>query len=162
MLCEKKCADELIQIGFDGFGFGGWPLNDQNELVVDILKYTAELMPDDLPKYAMGLGRPEGILECYNMGYRLFDCVIPTREARHGRLYVKDEDFYHFYYINDEKYRRDQRPVSEQCGCFCCQNYSRAYLQHLFKAGDSLGYGLATIHNLYFYTEFMKELEGLD
>lgn len=168
---RKECADALIDIGFDGFGFGGWPLNNDGELIEDILEYTASLMPDNLVKYAMGLGKPEGIAACVKMGYNLFDCVIPTREARHNRLYIFSEeyasaadidvesDFYKYYYLLDDKYRRDSRPVSSICDCYCCKNYSRAYLRHLNIIGDSLGNRLATIHNLRFYTMLMEVLQ---
>ena len=153
---RKKCANALIEIGFDGFGFGGWPLDSAGNLTEDILAYTASLMPDHTPKYAMGLGRPEGILACLKMGYNLFDCVIPTREARHNRLYVFNDDFYEHFYPLDDIYRRDPRPISHLCDCHTCANYSRGYLRHLLSIGDSLGHRLATIHNLRFYTMLME------
>ena len=155
---RKECADALIDIGFDGFGFGGWPLDSDGQLTYDILEYTASLMPDHLPKYAMGLGRPEGIVNCLKMGYNLFDCVIPTREARHNRLYVFNDDFYEHFYPLDDIYRRDPRPVSDVCDCHTCLNYSRGYLRHLLAIGDSLGQRLATIHNLRFYTMLMEKI----
>lgn len=174
-ILRKECADALISIGFDGFGFGGWPLDDKNNLIYDILAYTAELMPDNLVKYAMGLGKPEEIVACRKMGYNLFDCVIPTREARHNRLYIFSDEynslgdidstdlnsrgFYEYYYITDDKYRRDSRPVSKLCDCDCCKNYSRAYLRHLASIGDSLAHRLATMHNLRFYTQLMDLLK---
>ena len=154
---RKECADALIEIGFDGFGFGGWPLDSAGKLTEDILAYTASLMPDNTPKYAMGLGRPEGIVSCLKMGYNLFDCVIPTREARHNRLYVWGGDFYEHFYPLDDIYRRDPRPVSDLCDCHACRNYSRGYLRHLLATGDSLGNRLATIHNLRFYTMLMEK-----
>jgi len=159
---RKRCAEALIEIGFDGFGFGGWPVANDGSLIEDILAYTASLMPDDKVKYAMGLGKPDGIIKCAKMGYDLFDCVIPTREARHNRLYVfngGDDPFaYSHYYILDNKHRRDDRPVSESCGCPLCTKYSRAYLFHLYKVGDSLAYRLATMHNLRFYTKLMEKI----
>lgn len=108
---RKYCASELIKIGFDGFGFGGFPVDSKGNLVDDILELTAQLMPDDKPKYAMGLGKPDGIIKCVKWGYNLFDCVIPTREARHNRLYVFDDESslkYHCYYILDEKHIREK------------------------------------------------------
>ena len=155
---RKECAEALIEIGFDGFGFGGWPLDSQGRLTEDILAYTASLMPDHTPKYAMGIGRPEGIVACHKMGYNLFDCVIPTREARHNRLYVFNEEFYEHFYPLDDIYRRDPRPVSDLCDCHTCRNYSRGYLRHLLNIGDSLGLRLATIHNLRFYIMLMERL----
>jgi queuine tRNA-ribosyltransferase len=160
---REKCAKALAEIGFDGFGFGGFPVNDDGELVEDILKLTADLMPDNKPKYAMGLGKPDGIIKCHEMGYDLFDCVIPTREARHNRLYVfnetdKDSLKYSHYYVLDKKYIRDEAPVSEYCDCLTCTKYSKAYLYHLYKIGDPLAYRLGTIHNLRFYTQLMEKL----
>ncbi|WP_228202552.1 tRNA-ribosyltransferase family protein [Acinetobacter baumannii] len=161
---RDKCADALKEIGFDGYGFGGFPVNGQGELVEDILAYTASLMPNETPKYAMGLGKPDGVVSCYKMGCNLFDCVIPTREARHNRLYVFDEESddtlkYRHYYILDEEHIREKTPISKQCDCLTCRNYTRAYLYHLYKVGDSLGYRLATIHNLRFYTQLMEKLQ---
>jgi len=157
-------------MGFDGFGFGGWPVASDGSLIEDILAYTASLMPDDKIKYAMGLGKPDGIIKCVKMGYNLFDCVIPTREARHNRLYVfgdeadkenasvQDSFAYSHYYIMDEKHIREDFPVSKDCDCMTCRKYSRAYLYHLYKVGDSLAYRLATIHNLRFYTMLMEKI----
>ena len=164
---RKACAESLAAMGFDGFGFGGWPLDEQG-LMVDILRYVAELVPDPAVVYAMGVGRPEEIVLCTRMGYRLFDCVIPTREARHQRLYVWKENpaqadldtaFYRFHYILDDVHQRDTRPVDVHCDCPCCSRYSRAYLRHLFKVGDQLGQRLATLHNLRFYSRLMERLQ---
>ena len=167
---RKECANALIDIGYKGgFGFGGWPLDEQGQLCEDILAYTAELMPDGI-KYAMGIGKPENIVKCVKMGYNLFDCVIPTREARHNRLYIfneifekkehitLDNNFYKYYYILDDSNRRDPRPVSSLCDCLTCTNYSRGYLRHLVSIGDSLGLRLATIHNLRFFSMLMETL----
>ncbi|MDD3242683.1 MAG: tRNA guanosine(34) transglycosylase Tgt [Eubacteriales bacterium] len=166
---RRECAQALISLGFEGFGYGGWPLDQENRLVLDTLALTASLMPDHLPKYAMGLGRPEEIVALHRLGYDLFDCVIPTREARHGRLYTfaKEEpdeqgDFYRFLYIVDEDYCTDSRPIEEGCDCHTCKNYSRAYLRHLFKAGDSAALRLATIHNLRFFSRLMEKLRAED
>jgi len=167
---RKECAGALLQMGYYGFGFGGWPLTEDGRLTEDILAYTAELIPDSMVKYAMGVGKPENIVACVKMGYNLFDCVIPTREARHNRLYVfKPEfetradadltrDFYEYMYPLDDIYRRDPRSVSAICDCHTCSNYSRAYLRHLLSIGDVLGSRLATIHNLRFFTMLMEML----
>ena len=120
-------------------------------------------MPEGTPKYGMGLGKPDGIIKCAEMGYNLFDCVVPTREARHHRLYVfedgrEDTLRYAHYYALDDMNIRDDSPVSARCDCLTCRRYSRGYLHHLYKAGDSLAYRLATIHNLRFYTQLMEKL----
>lgn len=162
---RKKCADELIGMGYGNFGFGGWPLDEEGTLMEEILAYTAELMPTGSIKYAMGIGKPENIVACVKMGYNLFDCVIPTREARRGRLYVLNgEDvyggkkFYSYHYILDEKHRRSKEPVCPLCDCYTCINYSKGYLRHLASLGDGLANRLATIHNLRFFTKLMDEL----
>lgn len=166
---RMECGERLRAIGFDGFGFGGWPLDSTGALRDDILQAAADAMGDSPVKYAMGLGRPEEIVRCVKMGYTLFDCVIPTREARHQRLYVfkKGMDnpdavmdgsklFYKFLYIMDDPHRRESGPIDETCDCPLCRNYSRAYLQHLFKVGDSQAYRLASAHNMRFYGRVME------
>lgn len=168
---RAACGRQLEEIGFDGYGFGGWPLGAKGELRPDILKMAADAMPDGKVKYAMGLGRPEEIVACVEMGYSLFDCVIPTREARHQRLYVFSEGcenpdavrtlgsrFYHFHYALDDRHARDGRPVDENCDCALCRRHSRAYLHHLFRVGDPAAMRLATAHNLRFYGRLMELL----
>jgi len=165
---RKRCADGLLPLGFDGYGFGGWPLNAEGGLAADTLAYTASLMPNHLPKYALGVGSPEHLVRCREMGYGIFDCVLPTRDARHHRLYCTDpeqKDGYSYLYILDDRHKRDPRPISETCDCLCCTRFSKSYLHHLFKIQDSLALRLATIHNLRFYSRWMdrireKEAEG--
>ncbi|MFZ5916200.1 MAG: tRNA guanosine(34) transglycosylase Tgt [Chloroflexota bacterium] len=166
---RAECAAALREIGFDGYGFGGWPLDAQGKLAEEILALTARLMPDDLPKFALGVGKPENIVRGFQMGYRIFDCVLPTRDARHGRLYafssphsdgidVFQADFYRLVYPRDKKHKRDARPISELCDCPCCRDYSLGYLHHLFEIGDALALRLATLHNLSFYNRLMDRL----
>jgi queuine tRNA-ribosyltransferase len=163
---RRECAQALVEIGFDGFGFGGWPLDGEGKLLDDILALTAQSMPDEGVKYAMGLGRPEEIVRCARMGYDLFDCVIPTREARHRRLYtftkedVTQPNFYRFLYIMDDEHAADPAPIDPTCDCPCCRNHSRAYLRHLFKLDDPLAYRLATLHNLRFYSTLMERIRA--
>jgi queuine tRNA-ribosyltransferase len=170
---RDACAEGLLPLGFDGFGFGGWPLTPDGDLADEILAHTAHITPDHLPRFALGVGKPEHIVRCYQMGWRIFDCVLPTRDARHGRLYVFDApssheidllapSFYHFVYIRDEKHKRQKGPMSEACDCPCCQRYSLAYLHHLFNIEDSLGLRLATLHNLRFYTQLLERIAQLD
>ena len=168
---RMECGRRLEEIGFDGYGFGGWPMDASGQFRLDILKMAADAMPDHKVKYAMGLGRPEEIAALVEMGYTLFDCVIPTREARHQRLYtwlpgmdtpegVRRDDgrFYKFLYILDEEHRREDGPVDPDCDCVLCKNHSRAYLHHLFKVGDPYALRLATAHNLRFYGRLMELL----
>jgi queuine tRNA-ribosyltransferase len=161
-----QCAEALIDIGFDGYGFGGWPLDLEGDLAHATLAYTARLMPDELPKYALGVGSPAAIVRCTEMGYSIFDCVLPTRDARHQRLYCfepndSDPFAWSFLYIQDKKHKRDARPVSEVCDCACCTQVSRSYLHHLFEIQDGLAMRLATIHNLRFYAQLMEKLRRL-
>lgn len=164
---RRRCAEALLEIGFDGYGLGGWPLDAEGRLLADIIAYTAELSPDNLPRFALGVGKPENVVTCARLGYHLFDCTIPTRDARHRRLYIfqadrlddvdlSRDDFYSALYIQDEKYARDPGPVSEVCDCLCCTSYSRAYLHHLYAIRDTLATRLGTIHNLRFYTQLME------
>jgi len=164
---REECAEALLEIGFDGYGFGGWPIGEGGRLVESVQR-VAELLPNDSPKWALGIGKPEHVVAAARFGYGLFDCVIPTRDARHQRLYVYRDsphdalsgtpDFYECVYIQDNKHTRDKAPVDEGCDCFCCRSYSRAYLHHLFKVGDSLAQRLATLHNLRFYTRLVEVL----
>ena len=152
---RAMCADKLIEIGFDGYGFGGWPMKE-GKLDVEMLKFVADLMPDDKIKYALGVGKPKEIEECYEYGYKLFDCVLPSRDGRHGRLYLTDGKEID---LRKEKYVRDTRPIDEDCGCRVCQKYSRSYLHHLFLIRDSLAGRLATIHNLSVYMDVVNKLK---
>ena len=166
---RKRCAEELLEIGFDGFGFGGWPIDNKGNLTTEILKYTADLVPDSFVKYGMGIGKPENIVESFKLGYNLFDCVIPTRDARNKRLYVFKQtpketdimgspDFYKNIYMYDKKHFNSRVPVSLFCDCYTCKNYSLSYLYSLFRLDDSLAIRLATIHNLRFYSQLMEVL----
>ena len=165
---RRECAERLIEMGFDGYGYGGWPIVEGNQLA-DTLELVSQILPTSKPKYALGIGKPENIVKCVNMGYDLFDCVIPTRDARHRRLYVFSEkpessplsgsDFYKYLYLQDKKHINDKRPLEEDCDCLCCRSgYSRAYLYHLFQIEDALAYRLATIHNLRFYARLMEAI----
>lgn len=169
---RRRCAEALLPLEFDGFGFGGWPLTPEGTLASDMLAYTASLTPDDAPRWALGIGSPEHVVACYDMGWRLFDCVLPTRDARHGRLYAWNADsleavdlraaeFYHFVYVRDEKHKRQYEPISPACDCPCCREYSLSYLHHLFDLDEALGLRLATLHNLRFYAQLMQKLAGL-
>jgi queuine tRNA-ribosyltransferase len=162
---RKECANSLLQIGFDGFAYGGYPISSDGRLMSDILKLTRDLIPSRFPMLALGVGQPENILECLRMGYELFDSSIPTRDARRGRLYSLQElphpkaggrNWLSYVYIQDIKHAKTKRPISSDCDCSTCRNYSLAYLHHLFKINDCLYQRLATIHNLTFITTRIK------
>ena len=168
---RKECAQALVEIGFDGFGFGGWPLTPDGELLTDVLRWVVEALPADAPKHALGVGRPDHVVRAHALGYTIFDSSLPTRDARHNRLYVyrpgfpehgtaAGEDFYSTLYILDDRYHADREPIDPSCDCPACTRYSRAYLHHLFKVGDSSAERLATLHNLRFYVRLIAALRG--
>jgi queuine tRNA-ribosyltransferase len=158
---RKLCADGLLEIGFDGYGYGGWPLDSDGKLLEDMLGYTREIIHPEYPMHALGVGHPEYVLRCYELGYQMFDSALPTRDARRGRLYCFTGpeglagDWFEYLYINDQKHIKSALPISEHCDCYTCHTYSRGYLHHLFKINDHLFYRLTTIHNL----RFMSMLE---
>ncbi|KKQ59318.1 MAG: Queuine tRNA-ribosyltransferase [Parcubacteria group bacterium GW2011_GWD1_38_16] len=168
---RKKSAEKLIKIGFDGYAVGGVSVGEPREEKIKIIKLCAQILPKNKPIYVMGYGRPDEIVEAVKFGADMFDCVIPTREARHGRIYILNEkrrlkiknlnskNFYKTLQITNNKYRLDAKPLDKNCQCYTCQNYSRAYIHHLFKTKEPLGQRLATIHNLHFYLYLIKQLQ---
>ena len=151
---REQSAAALTDIGFDGYAIGGLsvgePLDERNQ----VLDTTTPLLPQDKPRYLMGVGTPEDIIESVRRGIDMFDCVIPTRHARTGFLYTDTG----IVKIRNAKYKEDTRPIDETCGCYTCQHYSRAYLRHLDKCKEILGARLNTLHNLHFYQNLMKEI----
>lgn len=165
---RKRCTDALVEIGFDGYGFGARHVDSDGNFLSEVLEYTASIIPEDSLRFALGIGTPEDIVRSAEMGWDMFDCVIPTREGRHGKLFIwkRDADifggsFYETMNINNEKFRNDFSPVDSNCDCALCKNYSRSYLRHLFMMGEPLGMRLAAIHNLKFYMELMEKLRNL-
>ncbi len=166
---RQRCAEALLEVGFDGFGFGGWPLDTNNQLLADIIGYTREFIPDEFPMHALGIGHPVNVLASYDLGYDLFDSAMPTRDARHGRLYKFNYsedtagaglvgDWFSFAYVDNERNIRSSAPISEYCDCPCCSRYSLGYLHHLFKQGDPLFMRLATLHNLRFMVQLTERI----
>ena len=166
---RRKCAEALLEIGFDGFGFGGWPLDGSGNLLTDILAYTRSLVPPEFPMHALGVGHPYNVLACWELGYGIFDSAMPTRDARHGRLHTftypagvdggLNGEWLRYLYINDERHIRSDRSLSPYCNCPVCRNYSAGYLHHLFKMNDSLFLRLATIHNLSFMAQLTDRIQ---
>jgi queuine tRNA-ribosyltransferase len=167
---RRICAEALLEIGFDGFGYGGWPIDEQGQLVRDMLQLSRELVPRQFPMHALGVGHPASVVECARLGYHLFDSALPTRDARRGRLYCLTAEapelsgdvksWLDFIYIQDERHIKDSRPVSEFCTGPCCTRYSRGYLQHLNRIEDALYPRLATIHNLLFMRRLTTLLQA--
>lgn len=160
---RKRCAEALLEIGFDGYGFGGWPLDSAGKLLNEILEYTRSLIPGKYPIHALGIGHPHNVLAGYRLGYGIFDCAMPTRDARHGRLYtftqpagldggLNGDDWLKYQYINDERHIKANLPITPYCDCPTCTHYTAGYLHHLFKMNDGLFLRLATLHNLRFMT----------
>ncbi len=148
--------DGLVDIGFDGYAIGGLSVGETEEERIMILDHLQPRMPQDRPRYLMGVGRPEDIVEAVRRGVDMFDCVMPTRNARNGHLFTQWGDIR----IRNAKHERDTRPIDETCDCYTCQHYSRAYLRHLDKCGEMLGSQLNTIHNLHYYQSLMKGLRA--
>ena len=169
---RAECTQRLTEIGFDGLGYGGWPITQEGYFNYAVAKTIADNSPDDYLLYGLGVGKPEEVVGCTKLGYTIFDCVLPTRDARHKRLYVykadsMDEiktegDFYSYYVPDKEAHYQDTRPVSTACDCLLCANYSRAYLAHLFRIKEVTAMRLATIHNLRFYSLLMEKLRATD
>jgi queuine tRNA-ribosyltransferase len=149
---RRKSAEELIEIGFDGYAFGGWPLDGEGAFMQELLGFTADLMPADKPKYAMGVGTPLDIMQSVLLGYDLFDCVMPTRNARHGTFFTSSGKVR----IVAEQYKDDTKPLDDKCECSTCKHFSRAYIRHLYNVGDPTGKVLGTFHNLFYYVDLMK------
>ncbi len=151
---RQVSAQGLIDIDFDGFAIGGLSVGEPKDLREQVLQATTPLLPKDKPRYLMGVGKPEDILEAVLLGVDMFDCVMPTRNARNGYLFTWDG----VVKIRNAKHQFDTTPLDPDCGCYTCQNFSKAYLRHLDKCGEMLGSRLNTIHNLYFYQAFMQQI----
>ena len=150
---REKSAMDLGKMDFDGFAIGGLAVGEPANVMYDITDFTTDLMPENKPRYLMGVGRPENILESIERGIDLFDCVMPTRNARHAILFSWEG----VLNVRNSKFKDDFSRIDENCDCFTCANYSRAYLRHLFNAGEILAMELASIHNLHFYIELVSE-----
>ena len=145
--------NELIKIDFDGYAIGGLSVGEPKEEMNKIVEFIAPKMPKDKPRYLMGVGTPEDLVFSIGHGVDMFDCVMPTRNARNGWLFCRHGDIK----IKNAKYRDDLMPIDPDCDCYTCQNFSRSYLHHLFKIGEMLGSRLNTLHNLFFYKKIMLE-----
>jgi len=164
---RAECASELLAVGFDGYGYGGWPLDKEGNLVEDIVGFTREVIPAEFPMHALGIGHPYNLVKTYHLGYRLFDCAMPTRDARHGRLYRLREgaafeqgQWLEYVYPEDQRHIRQQDSIEPGCGCTVCQHYSLGYLHHLQQINETLYARLATIHNLHFMARIIQHLGG--
>ncbi|MCL4157677.1 UNVERIFIED_CONTAM: hypothetical protein GTU68_014388 [Idotea baltica] len=144
----------LTDIGFDGYAIGGLSVGEPAEEMYKVLKHLAPKMPDDKPRYLMGVGTPENLVTAVHYGIDMFDCVLPTRNARNGWLYTKTG----VVKIRNAKYEMDTRPIDEDCACSTCKQFSRSYIKHLLKTNEILGARLATVHNLHFFLDLMAQM----
>ncbi len=151
---RDESMQELVNINFDGYAIGGLSVGEPKEDMLRILKHTTPQLPQDKPRYLMGVGTPEDIVTAVSQGVDMFDCVMPTRNARNGMLFTRNGDIK----IKNAKFRVDTRPLDPQCACYTCRNFSRAYLHHLHRLNEILGSRLNTIHNLHYYQELMEGL----
>jgi queuine tRNA-ribosyltransferase len=148
---REKSARELVELDLDGYALGGFSVGETKRLMYDLIEQTAACLPEEKPRYLMGVGTPADLLRCVKLGVDMFDCVMPTRNARNGYLFTRQGKLI----IKNARYAQDTRPVDPTCACYTCQHYSRAYLRHLFVSEEILGPRLNTIHNLHYYMDVM-------
>jgi queuine tRNA-ribosyltransferase len=147
-----RSLDEICSIGFDGYALGGLSVGEEKEQMYGVMECCGPLMPQDAPRYIMGIGAPEDLIEAIWHGFDMFDCVMPTRNARNGMLFSSQGRIN----IKAKIYEEDQGPLDQECGCHVCRNYSRAYLRHLYRANEILSSNLNTYHNLYYFLNLMQ------
>ncbi|MCK9491050.1 MAG: tRNA guanosine(34) transglycosylase Tgt [Sulfurimonas sp.] len=150
---REKSAKELCELDFDGFAIGGLSVGELNNEMYDTVEHTTQFMPKDKPRYLMGVGTPEDLIENIERGIDMFDCVMPTRNARNGTLFTS----FGKINIKGASFKEDNSPVDPECKCLTCQRYSRAYLNHLFRTREITYFRLATLHNLHYYLNLMRE-----
>lgn len=150
---RQKSAEDLLKLDFDGYAIGGLAVGEPTDIMYDLVDFTTDLMPEDRPRYLMGVGRPENILNAIERGVDMFDCVMPTRNARNSNLFTLNG----VLSMRNARYKNDFSPVDDSCGCYTCNNFTRAYLRHLFISGEILALELASIHNLHFYLNLVRQ-----
>ena len=159
---RKESAERLVEMEFPGYAIGGLAVGEPREVTREMIARTLEILPKDKPRYVMGVGYPDEIEEYAKMGVDMMDCVLPTRAARHGLLFMREPGASEVKRMNIKKkeYAEDQRPIDESCECRVCKRYTRAYLRHLFSSGEALSAVLNSIHNLSFYLDTMERVRG--
>ncbi len=150
---RKLSVEEIAALDFPGYSIGGLSVGEPKELLYEVADFTADLLPDNKPKYLMGVGKPEDIVECIGMGIDMFDCVLPTRVGRNGWAFTSTGRLV----IKNARYKEDFSPLDETCDCYTCATFERSYLRHLFNAGELLGPRLASLHNITFYQRITIE-----
>ena len=150
---RKISASNLVELEFPGYAIGGLSVGEPKQAMFEMTELCTSILPRSKPRYLMGVGKPDDLVKAIALGVDMFDCVMPTRNARKGSLFT----WHGPLVVKNATYKADFLPVDERCGCYTCQNFTRAYLRHLFKSGEILGMRLASLHNLYFYLELMRE-----
>lgn len=153
-ILRKQHTLQLLEMDFDGYALGGLSVGEPKAMLFEMIDASRPEIPDHFPVYVMGVGTPEDLVEAVNLGVDMFDCVMPTRNARNGMLFTSQGHIV----IKNARYAEDPKPVDEKCGCYVCRNFSRAYLRHLFMARELLAYRLNTLHNLYYYLSLMSDI----
>jgi queuine tRNA-ribosyltransferase len=151
---RKISAHDLLEIGFDGYAIGGLSVGEPKDIMIEVAGFTLPILPDDKPKYIMGVGTPEDIVALVALGADMFDCVLPTRNARNGQMFTK----YGTINIYNARFKQDTDPIESGCTCYTCRHYSRAYLRHLYMSKELLAYRLNTIHNVHYYMNLVRQL----
>jgi queuine tRNA-ribosyltransferase len=153
---REASSEALVARDFDGFAIGGLSVGEPVETMLEIADFTLPKLPGEKPRYIMGTGTPENLIELVALGADMFDCVLPTRNARNGQVFSRKGTLN----ISNAKYRHDTDPLEPGCDCYTCRNYSRAYLRHLYLAKELLAYRLTTLHNVYFFLNLMKQMRA--
>ncbi|MDP3042568.1 MAG: tRNA guanosine(34) transglycosylase Tgt [Candidatus Omnitrophota bacterium] len=153
---RRDCAKRLVDMDFDGYSIGGVSVGESSNLIYNIIELVVDLLPPGKPRYAMGIGYPFDIVEAVDRGVDMFDCVIPTRYGRNGTAFTSGGKII----IRNAAYTEDFRPLDPKCSCYVCQNFSRAYLRHLFNAKEMLGLVLLSLHNVYFFLDLMRQIRA--
>ncbi|MDP2910961.1 MAG: tRNA guanosine(34) transglycosylase Tgt [Candidatus Omnitrophota bacterium] len=151
---RKRAAEELVAMDFDGYSIGGLSVGEPQELMYEMMENAVRYLPEDKPRYTMGVGMPHDFFKAIEMGVDMFDCVVPTRNARNGAAYTNEGRII----IRNGEYSKDLRPLSESCDCVVCKNYSRSYIRHLFNTEEILGLRLTSLHNVYFYVKLLDRI----
>lgn len=151
---REECAKALVAVDFDGYALGGLAVGEPKEITREMTQFTAELLPEDKPRYLMGVGEPQDLIEAVASGIDMFDCVVPTRNGRNGTAFTKTGRVL----LRNAENAKDFRPIEEGCGCYACRTYTRGYIRHLFNVGEILGLKLVSLHNVYFYQRLIGEI----
>ncbi len=153
---RRRAVEETVALGFDGYAIGGMAVGEPRPLMLELTELTAELLPRTQPRYLMGVGKPPDLVEAVARGVDMFDCVLPTRNARNGQAFTWAGPLT----VKQSQFLRDRAPLDAGCGCYACRVFSRAYLRHLFTSGELLAYRLLTLHNLHFFQQLMAEMRA--